>query len=238
MPFPGLSGWLHPPQHLGLSLPQNARLPSPCTDNSTSAPAVPASLVAWQAKRPAWSSSTWSMRSVVPCEVSCTPASSSAGRPFCSQLRCVGRGTGQPEAREGRRNRTGQEARQHLSPVLTSRAPWPLSCSWEGKHLPSPPTSKACSLPVPQPTSSGLHHPIRTGSRALGSLRPGREGPGAVLRGWSPGPSLQPTGAVGALWAGATIGCLELRKSRPTALPSPSAARARPKLPLTLQALP
>lgn len=75
-------------------------------------------------------------------------------------------------------------------------------------------------------------------SWALGSPRPGREGPGAVLRGWSLGPSLQPTGAAGALWAGATIGCLELRKSRPTALPSPSATRARPKLPLTLQALP
>jgi hypothetical protein len=50
------------------------------------------------------------MCSAVPCESTCTPASSSAGRPFCSHLGWVGRGTGQPERREnqpGRQNKPG-----------------------------------------------------------------------------------------------------------------------------------
>ena len=75
-------------------------------------------------------------------------------------------------------------------------------------HRP-PSTRSACPHP-----GAGLRRPIRTGEWALGSPRPGREVPGAVPRGRSPGPSLQPPGAAGALWAGPTIGCLELSEPK------------------------
>lgn len=77
------------------------------------------------------------------------------------------------------------------------------------------PTPPSMLFAHSHPPCSGLHHPIRTGSWALGSPKPGREGPGTVPRGWSPGPSLQPPGSAGQLQTGVTTGCLELRKSRP-----------------------
>lgn len=87
--------WL-PPRSLGFpepcsALPLSPHRDSPCTDSSTSAPAVPASFVARQEKRPACSGFTGSMCNVAPCEAICTPGSSSAGRPFCSHLVWVGR---------------------------------------------------------------------------------------------------------------------------------------------------
>ena len=85
------------------------------------------------------------------------------------------------------------------------------------------PTPPSMLFAHSHPPCSGLHHPIRTGSWALGSPKPGREGPGTVPRGWSPGPSLQPPGSAGQLQTGVTTGCLELRKCRPPALPSPCA---------------
>lgn len=135
---------------------QAAHAPSPCTDNSTSAPAVPASLVAWQAKRPAWPSSTWSMCSVAPREATCTPASSSAGRPFCSHLRRVG--TGQPEARQVR-----------LAGTSLARRPASYSGEGEGSPIPTDPPARAPPAPTPALASAAPYalESGRWGARGL-----------------------------------------------------------------------
>lgn len=155
MPFPGLS-WTPAPLAHYLRLPQCPRFTDtclPCTETSTSAPAVPASLVAWQAKRPEWFSSTWLMCSMVPCEASCTPASSSAGRPFCNHLTWMERGSGHFEA----------------------SLPWLNDHDQSGMaHLPLTPTH---ILPV-----HSLNNSVHTGWWALGSLMPGREDPETVPR--------------------------------------------------------
>lgn len=90
-------------------------------------------------------------------------------------------------------------------------------CLLSPAHPPKHALSARMSPPQPQP-----HLPIRTGQWAPESPRPGREDPGAVPRGWSPGPSLRPPGAVGALQAGPppTVRRLELSKPHPKALPS------------------
>lgn len=90
-------------------------------------------------------------------------------------------------------------------------------CLLSPAHPPKHALSARTSPPQPQP-----HLPIRTGQWAPESPRPGREDPGAVPRGWSPGPSLRPPGAVGALQAGPPppVRRLELSKPHPKALPS------------------
>ena len=111
----------------------------PCTETSTSAPAVPASLVAWQAKRPEWFSSTWLMCSRVPCEASCTPTSSSAGRPFCNHLRWTERGWDHHEASPPWLNNHAHTPRSRLTlpspqPTFCLSPPWPVRYILDGGH--------------------------------------------------------------------------------------------------------